>query len=271
MIVEAGQSTAIAEIEKLGGKVTVDERIADKPVIGVSLDRTKVTDSGLVCLKALSRLKSLKLRNTSVTDAGLEQLKALRELRSLDLAWCRGHGHWGRTPHRVDGTSVAGFDGDQGDRHRAGGTQSFDRTPIAEPLENADHRRWTGATEAVSKTAIAGLGCCFRVTDAGLKHLKGLPKLQSLDLSDILSISDVGLERLRGLTQLRSLNLADNKVTDAGLENLKGLTGLRLLNLGETNVTDAGLRARLGARRSLRELNFTSTNVTDVGLERREA
>ena len=39
------QAKAIAEIEKLGGKVTVDEKSPDKPVIDVYLSGTEVTDT----------------------------------------------------------------------------------------------------------------------------------------------------------------------------------------------------------------------------------
>ncbi len=40
-----------------------------------------------------------------------------------------------------------------------------------------------------------------KVTDAGLKHLKGLTNLQSLDLGQT-QVTDAGLEPLKGLTQL---------------------------------------------------------------------
>ncbi len=40
------------------------------------------------------------------------------------------------------------------------------------------------------------------VTDAGLKHLKGLTQLQSLSLNST-PVTDAGLEYLKGLTQLR--------------------------------------------------------------------
>jgi Leucine-rich repeat (LRR) protein len=39
-------------------------------------DNTKMTDAGLVHLKALTQLKSLYLSGSQVTDAGLEHLKA---------------------------------------------------------------------------------------------------------------------------------------------------------------------------------------------------
>jgi hypothetical protein len=64
---------AIAEIEKLGGKVSLDE---SGEVIKVSLFGTQITDAGLEHLKGLTSLKSLNVRGTGVTDAGLSEFKA---------------------------------------------------------------------------------------------------------------------------------------------------------------------------------------------------
>lgn len=79
------QAQAIAEIEALGGKVTVDEKSPDKPVIGVSLRHLDVTDVGLVCLKDLPHLQLLDLDHTRVTDVGLANLEGLPQLQLLDL------------------------------------------------------------------------------------------------------------------------------------------------------------------------------------------
>ena len=64
------QAQAIAEIEALGGKVTVDEKSPDKPVIGVSLRHIDVTDVGLACLKDLPRLQLLDLDHTPGNRCG---------------------------------------------------------------------------------------------------------------------------------------------------------------------------------------------------------
>jgi len=80
------QAKAIAEIEKLGGRVTLDEKSPSKPVIGVNLTCSlKVTDAGLVHLKGLTTLRSLNLGNTKATDAGLEHLRGLADLHKLIL------------------------------------------------------------------------------------------------------------------------------------------------------------------------------------------
>ena len=83
--VNTDQARAIAEIEKLGGKVTIDEKSPGKPVITVDLRQTEVTDAGLEHLKRLPRLESLNLTRTKVTDAGMQHLEGLTTLRTLGL------------------------------------------------------------------------------------------------------------------------------------------------------------------------------------------
>lgn len=80
------QAKAIAEIEKLGGRVAVDEKSPGKPVISVGLSFTETTDAGLVNLKGFTRLQELYLWDTKITDAGLENIKGLTQLQKLVLA-----------------------------------------------------------------------------------------------------------------------------------------------------------------------------------------
>jgi Leucine-rich repeat (LRR) protein len=80
------EATAVADVKKLGGFVEIDEKNPDKPVIGVSLKGTKVTNSGLECLEGFSNLQSLDLSDTKVTNKGLKRLKGLKTLRYLDLS-----------------------------------------------------------------------------------------------------------------------------------------------------------------------------------------
>ncbi len=60
----------------------------------------------------------------------------------------------------------------------------------------------------------------IRVTDDGLRYLKGLTRLKSLDLGGS-KVTDAGLEHLEGLTQLQELDLTGTKVTDAGVKKLQ--------------------------------------------------
>ncbi len=104
-----------------------------------------------------------------------------------------------------------------------------------------------------------------QVSDAGLEHLEGLPRLQTLWL-DNTKVSDAGLERLKGLTKLQLLSLVNTKVGDAGLQHLKGLTQLQGLSLVNTKVSDAGLEHLRGLIQ-LQALSLVGTKVSDAGLQ----
>ena len=112
-----------------------------------------------------------------------------------------------------------------------------------------------------------------KITDAGLVHLRGMTKLQTLNLKGSMGsmvrrsgITDAGLEHLKGLAKLQTLDLRWNHwITDAGLEHLKGLTGLQTLNLQLTMVTDAGL-VHLKGLTGLQTLELSNTKVTDAGI-----
>ena len=86
---KADEANAIAEIEKLGGKVTRDEKSPDRRVISVDLSTRNVTDQWLACLQGLPQLQSLRLRITQVTDAGLIHVAGLTRLQLLDLAYTK--------------------------------------------------------------------------------------------------------------------------------------------------------------------------------------
>jgi Leucine-rich repeat (LRR) protein len=69
------------------------------------------------------------------------------------------------------------------------------------------------------------------LTDSGLKHLRNLKELTTLDLAFATKISDAGLDDIAALSNLEMLNLAGTKVTD--VSPLQKLTRLRELRLGK--------------------------------------
>jgi len=81
------QQLAIAEINKLGGRINVDEKSSDKSVVLVDLNGPKVTDATLMHLKELTKLRMLGLSRTKITDAGLVHLKGLTKLEALGLRY----------------------------------------------------------------------------------------------------------------------------------------------------------------------------------------
>ena len=79
-----------------------------------------------------------------------------------------------------------------------------------------------------------------RITDAGLKHLAGLTKLEYLNLQG-QHITDEGLKHLSGMTNLQTLSLSFSGITDEGLKHLDGFQKLRSLHLyGTRSPPQAG-------------------------------
>ena len=102
-----------------------------------------------------------------------------------------------------------------------------------------------------------------KITDAGLKELAKLEKLEYLDLNDT-KITDAGLKEVAKLQKLKELNLYNNQITDAGLKELAKLQKLEWLNLSSTQVTDAGLK-ELAKLQKLEYLWLRNTQITKAG------
>jgi len=112
------------------------------------------------------------------------------------------------------------------------------------------------------------LGDNTDITDAGLVHLSGLRRLQTLYLYGT-SISGAGLAHLTDLPQLESLHLGSTPLEDEGLKHIGKMWRLRWLVLEKTRITDDGL-ACLASLEDLRVLRLGNTDITDVGLRHLE-
>jgi hypothetical protein len=75
----------IAEIGKLGGNATVDEKSSGRPDTSVNLSGPKVTDADPKHLQGLTQPQTLNLVGAQVTDAELEHLKGSTQLQTLNL------------------------------------------------------------------------------------------------------------------------------------------------------------------------------------------
>lgn len=107
-----------------------------------------------------------------------------------------------------------------------------------------------------------GLSGCRQVTDAGVRHLAGIPSLQHLDLSGT-SVTVAGLQVLRHLPALRTFSFAWQGASDTGIEVLAQCEALEELNLwAPPHVGDAAMRA-LAGKRTLRHLTIA---LTDAGM-----
>ena len=74
-----------------------------------------------------------------------------------------------------------------------------------------------------------------------MRTLEGYDHIRSLDFS-YSNITDADLKHLAGLTRLQWLKLSDTGISDAGLEHLKGLSHLQTLYLAHTRCTPEGVK-----------------------------
>jgi internalin A len=251
--VNPAEAGIVAEIERIGGEVTIDADGSDRSVTEVRLTCCELTDGWLKRLEGLTSLRSLSLNGTNVSDDGLEHVKRISSLEDLSLY----------------GTLVT----DAGLAH-------LKELPSLRSLNLTSSDQGSGppgAPKAYSSNGLSRPDAPPRphgiiVTDVGLKHLQGLTGLQSLQLQNT-QITDAGLRSLAELTNLGTLDLRNTAVTDAGLEHLKGLSKLQDLLLTNTKVTDRGLEY-LEAMTSLQCLDLGGflgpvgdVEVTDAGLE----
>jgi hypothetical protein len=163
--------------------------------------KSYISDSGLVYLKRLSKLQSLRIRNANITTSGLVNLKGLIQLEELDLS----------------GNNIAG----EGLKYLEGLNNLKTLELGGCGLANAD----LIYIKNINKLQILFLGYNFNITDDGLDIIKGMRSLKELNLYSDNKITDAGLEKLQALTQLEILIFGgvNNQVkfTKDGVERLQ--------------------------------------------------
>ncbi len=170
----------VARVEGLGGSVTRDARLPEKPVIGIDLHATKTKDADLELLQGLANLRTLNLYGTVITDAGLMQVTGLPGLRTLYL----------------NDTAITDD-----------GLQSLQRLTGLQELSlyhtrvTDDGLRSLGSMTGLQNLTLSGAG----ITDRGLQNLKRLRDLRQLVLCGT-GVSVAGVEDLqRALPKVKIL------------------------------------------------------------------
>jgi len=175
-----------------------------KNLLHLSFNGGKLRPEGLKSIRHMSSLKVLDFTNCDIDDAGLAGVKGSTQLVHMSFFGSRGLS-------------------DKGVAH----LQGLKNLTLLD-LRNESFT----ATEPKAP----------RITDAGLKHLAGLTKLEYLNLQG-QHITDDGLKHLSGMANLQTLSLSFLGITDEGLKHLEGLQNLRKLHLYGTRVTPQGLAA----------------------------
>ncbi len=234
----------LAEIKRLGGKVTLDIAAPDwlRSLAGDDAlevcgriaelnlnERTdghkepeakplsqRVNDDTLKLLAGQADLRRLELSGTAVTSAGLAHLKGLTNLQFLNVCL----------------TAVS----DDGFEHLAGMTKM---------------RRMTV--------------CASKITGSGFQHLAEMKQLESINLHSSPA-SDAGLAAIGKLTSLRRLEIVHTNVTDVGLVHIANLINLRQLHIHGKETTEAGLPF-VGQLKELYELDIYDRAASNVTLK----
>jgi hypothetical protein len=176
----------------------------------LNLQRTEVTDEGLVHLKSLRKLEHLVL-NPRTTDDGLIHVAPLKNLKTLCLAQTQ-----------VTGLGVA---------HLVG-LLHLEEIDLTNSLASD-----AGLEKICSHAGLLTLNLGnTRVTDEGAKQLSRLGSLRRLTLHRT-TFTDAGLRQIATLDSLRSLTLDQTKVTDQGVGHLASLKNLDAASFTEPLVS----------------------------------
>ena len=81
----ADEAAAVKAIEKAGGKITVDDKQPDKPVVAVIMWGPGFKVEILKELKELKSLQKLRIGGPWITDEGLKDLKEIKTLQLLEV------------------------------------------------------------------------------------------------------------------------------------------------------------------------------------------
>jgi hypothetical protein len=257
---DVSEASAIAAVEKLGGKVL--RRPGSDWITSVILNGKKVTDANLRDLRDFKHLSELQLTDTMITDNGLKELSVFEGLSSLRLARTRVTAKG--IPQLKTLKSLRALDLSNKDLNNEGVKQLREFTNLRSlALYNtqidSDALTYLGdLKELVS----LDLGGNYGLGDGPkFVHLREFRNLTYLNLA-FTGITDASLPAIRVLPNLKTLvvgtTLAGSRdITDKGLKELKGLIGLQTLQLAYTGTTRAGRDELKAALPKLRIVDIT--------------
>jgi hypothetical protein len=151
------QKQVTTAVTDLGGSVSVDANRPTKPVTGVDLHGTKLTDHTLDTLQAFPEMRLLNLFDTPITDASLEHLRPLTQIQILYLNNTRITDAGLPTLKALTDLRELGLVG----------TRVTDNGLVH-----------VGTFAKLQKLSLSGSS----ITDQGLAHLRGLANLRELTL-----------------------------------------------------------------------------------------
>jgi len=291
----AEESKAVEKIELLGGKVTRDDNLPGRPVIGIDLQGSKkINDKYMHLLASFKSLTTLNLTDNveNITDASLVEIGKLKTLTTLNLSNCRsitdaGLGELKGLEHLTTLKLTYSSITEAGLKEISGLTNlttldlwgikiSDDGLKAIGKLENLTAFNFHGNSPGITDAGMKELKrlkrlttlnlLATKVTDAGLMEISRLTNLTTLQLSYCPQITDAGMKEITSFTSLTRLDLGRTGITDVGLKEIRRFKNLTRLDLGGTGITDVGLK-EIKELKNLTELYLYNTDITDEGLK----
>jgi len=230
------------------------------PLRYLRLDKTRVTDQGLVAVGSLKTLQSLTV-SPKTTDVGLQSLLGLSQLRELDIQNSKITEDALpdlRSFRKLESLRLSSVVTDRG-------AESLAALRSLRELDASATQMGDDATPILARLEkLEALYLSARITNASVPALNTLKSLKRLDLSRS-RITDAGLRELTDLHKLEQLALTDTAVTDASMPALSRLKNLKTLELSGTQITTAGLQF-LSSLMHLETLSLSWSELTSADL-----
>jgi hypothetical protein len=191
-------------------------------VVRLELSANQVTDAGLEHLRGLTELGLLFLHGTHVTEEGSEELR--KALPDCQIDWAEEAG----PPSSANPASAVVEAWEKAGFQFGWICRSEYAFGWADPPREDDMPGFSFQEGGLPIKSLQGLPqpsvpfgvFCVNVTDAELKELTRLKRLQSLLLLGA-QVTDAGVKELAELTELQELALIDTQVTSEGVKKLQ--------------------------------------------------
>jgi Leucine-rich repeat (LRR) protein len=185
-----------------------------------------VSDQGLAVLKGWQRLKRLNLRGSKITDSTLQSLNRLTSLEALDIGFAQVTDSGLAQLNALSNLKELSIGGN---KLTDAGLQALRQMPALTSLDLSGSQRTDSGLWSVS------------LTESGLDTISTLKDLRHLRLNGV-AISPRGLEKLKGLGKLERLDLqACVRINDDAIPMLESMPALRVLDVTAAAITEKGL------------------------------